>query len=50
MQDLGVYWADPRIIFPNLELHASTQMAVHNRAGAEILKHSAFTASSWPAS
>src|SRR5262245_49837676 len=42
IQDLGVY----RIIrryFPRLELHASTQLAVHNRAGAEALKHLGFT-------
>lgn len=37
VQDLGVY----RLVrehFPTLELHASTQLAVHNRAGAEVLK------------
>src|SRR5438067_2926559 len=26
--------------FPSLELHASTQLAVHNRAGAETLRRS----------
>jgi putative protease len=42
IQDLGVY----RIVkkyFPELELHASTQLAVHNRAGAEALKALGFT-------
>src|SRR5262245_37588897 len=42
IQDLGVY----RIVrrhFPELELHASTQLAVHNRAGAEALKQLGFT-------
>jgi putative protease len=41
LQDLGVY----RLLrehFPNLELHASTQLAVHNRAGAEVLKRLGF--------
>jgi putative protease len=42
VQDLGVYWAVRRY-FPELELHASTQMAVHNRAGAEILKRLGFS-------
>jgi U32 family peptidase len=37
LQDLGVYRAI-RQYFPKLELHGSTQMAVHNRAGAEVLK------------
>jgi putative protease len=36
IQDLGVYHMVRRH-FPHLELHASTQMAVHNRAGAEAL-------------
>src|SRR5437660_9949252 len=36
LQDLGVYRAI-RQFFPRLELHGSTQMAVHNRAGAETL-------------
>ena len=36
VQDLGVYRA-VRQYFPQLELHGSTQMAVHNRAGAETL-------------
>src|SRR2546421_623429 len=36
LQDLGVYRA-LRQHFPTLELHGSTQMAVHNRAGAEVL-------------
>ncbi len=36
IQDLGVY-SLVRRTFPTLELHASTQLAVHNRAGAEAL-------------
>jgi putative protease len=36
VQDLGVYHL-VRKNFPELELHASTQLAVHNRAGAEAL-------------
>jgi putative protease len=36
LQDLGVLRAARRH-FPGLELHASTQLAVHNRAGAEAL-------------
>lgn len=42
LQDLGV----ARVIrksYPELEMHASTQMAVHNREGAEFLKKLAFT-------
>jgi putative protease len=42
VQDLGVYRAI-RQFFPQLELHGSTQMAVHNRAGAEILTRLGFT-------
>jgi len=41
VQDLGVY----RLIrqhFPELELHGSTQLAVHNRAGAETLRELGF--------
>jgi len=41
LQDLGVYRA-LRQYFPQLELHGSTQMAVHNRAGAEILHRLGF--------
>jgi putative protease len=37
LQDLGVYHL-LREHFPQMELHASTQLAVHNRAGAEALK------------
>jgi putative protease len=37
LQDLGVYHL-LREYFPHLELHASTQLSVHNRAGAEMLK------------
>src|SRR5207245_8411876 len=36
LQDLGVYHL-LRTRFPRLELHASTQLSVHNRAGAEAL-------------
>ncbi len=42
VQDLGVYQI-VRKHFPELELHASTQLAVHNRAGAEALKAMGFT-------
>src|SRR5262245_38453437 len=42
IQDLGVYHIARRH-FPKLELHASTQLAVHNRAGAEALKALGFT-------
>jgi putative protease len=41
VQDLGVYRAI-RQHFPQLELHGSTQMAVHNRAGAETLTRLGF--------
>lgn len=41
IQDLGVYHLVRRH-FPDLELHASTQMAVHNRAGAEALRQLGF--------
>ncbi len=41
IQDLGVYRLVRRH-FPHLELHASTQMAVHNRAGAEALHRLGF--------
>src|SRR5690242_1333204 len=36
IQDMGVHHL-VRTHFPQLELHASTQLAVHNRAGAEAL-------------
>jgi len=42
IQDMGVYNIVRRH-FPELELHASTQLAVHNRAGAEALKAMGFT-------
>jgi len=42
LQDLGVYGV-ARSHFPELELHASTQLAVHNRAGAEALRQMGFT-------
>jgi putative protease len=41
VQDLGVYHL-VRTHFPNLELHASTQLSVHNRAGAESLRRLGF--------
>src|SRR6516164_3006059 len=41
IQDLGVYHL-VREQFPELELHASTQLSVHNRAGAETLGHLGF--------
>ncbi|HEX5270167.1 MAG TPA: U32 family peptidase, partial [Gemmataceae bacterium] len=37
VQDLGVYHVARRY-FPGLELHASTQLAVHNAAGAKALR------------
>jgi putative protease len=41
LQDLGVYHLARRF-FPDLELHASTQLAVHNRVGAEVLGQMGF--------
>ncbi|MCS7045530.1 MAG: U32 family peptidase [Gemmataceae bacterium] len=41
VQDLGVYRALVGY-FPSLERHASTQMAIHNRAGAEMLRRVGF--------
>src|SRR5215471_6434947 len=41
IQDLGVYHLVRRH-FPRLELHASTQLSVHNRAGALTLDHLGF--------
>ncbi|HTU90768.1 MAG TPA: peptidase U32 family protein, partial [Gemmataceae bacterium] len=41
VQDLGVYHL-VREHFPLLELHASTQLSVHNRAGAETLRRLGF--------
>jgi putative protease len=41
VQDLGVYHAIRRW-FPQLELHGSTQMAVHNQAGAVTLRNLGF--------
>jgi collagenase-like PrtC family protease len=37
VQDLGVYHL-ARNYFPELELHASTQLAVHNQCGAQALR------------
>lgn len=42
LQDLGVYHL-LRQYYPMLELHASTQLAVHNRAGAEALRELGFS-------
>ena len=41
LQDLGVYRALRRYC-PQLELHGSTQMAVHNGAGARVLRRLGF--------
>src|SRR5262249_8590282 len=41
LQDLGVYHLARRY-FPDLELHASTQLAVHNGAGAAALRRLGF--------
>jgi collagenase-like PrtC family protease len=41
VQDLGVYHV-ARHYFPELELHASTQLAVHNAAGARALRELGF--------
>jgi putative protease len=41
IQDLGVYHL-VREQFPQLELHASTQLSVHNRAGAETMHRMGF--------
>lgn len=41
IQDLGVYEI-VRKWFPDLEMHASTQLAVHNRAGAQAIKNLGF--------
>jgi putative protease len=41
LQDLGVYHV-LRKHFPEMELHASTQLAVHNRAGADALARLGF--------
>src|SRR5262249_19036800 len=40
-QDLGVYHV-LRTHFPEMELHASTQLSVHNRAGADALARLGF--------
>ena len=42
LQDLGV-WKLIRDHFPGLDLHASTQMAVHNAAGVKVLERMGFT-------
>ncbi|BCR03309.1 peptidase U32 [Desulfuromonas versatilis] len=42
LQDLAV-WRLAREHFPGLELHASTQMTVHNAAGVKMLERMGFT-------
>ncbi len=42
IQDLGI-WQLARTHFPGLELHASTQMTVHNAAGVKMLEQMGFT-------
>ncbi|MDH3346698.1 MAG: DUF3656 domain-containing protein [Desulfobulbaceae bacterium] len=42
IQDLGV-WRVCRKYFPNLELHGSTQLTVHNKEGVETLAEMGFT-------
>ncbi|PLX73791.1 MAG: peptidase U32 [Desulfuromonas sp.] len=42
LQDLAV-WRLARNFFPDLDLHASTQMTVHNAAGAQKLEQMGFT-------
>lgn len=42
LQDLAV-WRLAREHFPGIELHASTQMTVHNAAGARMLERMGFT-------
>ncbi|WP_316347875.1 U32 family peptidase [Desulfuromonas acetoxidans] len=42
LQDLGV-WRVARNHFPDLELHASTQMTVHNAAGVKQLEKMGFS-------
>ena len=41
IQDLGVFYLLKRLA-PEIELHASTQMAVHNAEGAKFLRHLGF--------
>lgn len=42
IQDLAI-WQLARTHFPSLELHASTQMTVHNAAGVKMLEQMGFT-------
>ena len=42
IQDLGV-WRLAKKYFPQLPLHASTQLAVHNAAGVKVLEQMGFT-------
>ncbi|MGL4730245.1 MAG: DUF3656 domain-containing U32 family peptidase [Clostridium sp.] len=41
IQDLGLFWGCKKI-FPDFELHASTQMTVHNGEGAKFLNDLGF--------
>lgn len=41
IQDLGVFYLAKKLL-PNIELHASTQMAVHNAEGAKFLSSLGF--------
>lgn len=41
IQDLGVFYLAKKMI-PHVELHASTQMAIHNAEGARFLKNLGF--------
>ena len=41
IQDLGVFYLAKKMI-PHIELHASTQMAIHNAEGARFLKNLGF--------
>ena len=41
IQDLGVFYLAKKLI-PHIELHASTQMAIHNAEGARFLKNLGF--------
>ena len=41
VQDMGVFYLAKKLI-PHIELHASTQMAIHNAEGARFLKNLGF--------
>lgn len=46
VQDLGVFYLAKKML-PGVELHASTQMAVHNAEGAKFCKGSDLSAWYW---